>query len=121
MMEDDHYLSPLLPGYWLDTDLLDSRREADLFLFNSLASLASFCLWARILAYSAAASLFFSPLLLFRASLWRLGAANFCFLPSFRGRGLLMTYWHTSSSLVRLNKFLILLALLGPSLLGIPC
>merc|ERR1719422_2897995 len=55
--------------YWLDVDLLDSRREADLFLFNSLASLASFCLWAKILAYSAAASLFFSPLLLLRASL----------------------------------------------------
>merc|ERR1719516_40104 len=117
--------------YWLETDLLDSRREADLLRFSSLASFASFCLWARILAYSAAASLFFSPLLLFRASLWRLrcnmtgvtslwtlGAANFCFLPSFRGRGLLMTYWHTSSSLVRLNSFLILLALLGPNLLG---
>merc|ERR1719297_312364 len=91
--------------YWLETDLLDSRREADLLLFSSLASLASFCLWAKILAYSAAASLFFSPLLLFRASLclflcnmtgvtnlWTLGALNFCFFPSFRGRGLLITY-----------------------------
>merc|ERR1719470_157690 len=89
-------------AYWLETDLLDSRREADLLRFSSLASLASFCLWAKILANSAAASLFFSPLLLLSASLWRLrwsitgvtslctlGAANFCFLPSFRGRGLL--------------------------------
>merc|ERR1719470_332630 len=110
-------------AYWLETDLLDSRREADLLRFSSLASLASFCLWAKILANSAAASLFFSPLLLFSASLWRLrwsitGAANFCFLPSFRGRGLLITYWQTSSSLVKLNSFLILLALLGPNLLG---
>merc|ERR1719232_40997 len=61
--------------YWLEVDLLDSRREADLFLFSSLASLASFCLWAKILAYSAAASLFFSPLLLF-SSLASL--ASFC-------------------------------------------
>merc|ERR1719470_612107 len=118
-------------AYWLETDLLDSRRDADLLRFGSLASLASFCLWAKILANSAAASLFFSPLLLLSASLWRLrwsitgvtslctlGAANFCFLPSFRGRGLLITYWQTSSSLVKLNSFLILLALLGPSLLG---
>merc|ERR1719188_1651417 len=51
-------------------------------------------------------------------SLCTLGAANFCFLPSLRGRGLLITYWHTSSSLVRLNSFLILEALLGPSLRG---
>merc|ERR1719319_934734 len=114
-----------------ETDLLDSLREADLLRFSSLASLASFCLWARILAYSAAASLFFSPLLLLSASLclflWSitgvtslctLGAANFCFFPSFRGRGLLITYWHTSSSLVRLKSLRILLALLGPSLLG---
>merc|ERR1719297_433507 len=117
--------------YWLETDLLDSRREADLLRFSSLASFASFCLWARILTYSAAASLFFSPLLLLRASLclflWSitgvtrrctLGAANFCFFPSLRGSGLLMTYWQTSSSLVRLNSFLILLARLGPSLRG---
>ena len=33
-----------------------------------------------------------------------------------RGRGLLITYWQTSSSLVRLKSFLILLARLGPSL-----
>merc|ERR1719470_11251 len=52
-------------AYWLETDLLDSRRDADLLRFSSLASLASFCLWAKILANSAAASLFFSPLLLF--------------------------------------------------------
>merc|ERR1719204_1949391 len=110
---------------------LDSRREADLLRLSSLASFASFCLWARILAYSAAANLFFSPLLLLRASLclflWSitgvtrrctLGAANFCFFPSLRGSGLLITYWHTSSSLVRLNSLRILLALLGPSLLG---
>ena len=118
-------------------------------------------------------NLFFSPLLLLRASLclflckkwdeitkqhqtlkmcenvftwsitgvtrrWTLGAANFCFLPSWkclnfdqffffdtlhmekdfwiqikpikistlRGRGLLITYWQTSSSLVRLKSFL---------------
>merc|ERR1712124_94984 len=87
---------------------------------------------SKILAYSAAANLFFSPLLLLSAilcllrwsitgviSLCTLGAANFCFLPSLRGRGLLITYWHTSSSLVRLNSFLILEALLGPSLRGI--
>lgn len=36
------------------------------------------------------------------------------YLPSFCGRGLLTTYWRTSSSLDRLNSFLILLALLGP-------
>jgi len=35
---------------------------------------------------------------------------------SFRGRGLLITYWQTSSSLVKLNSFLILDALLGPRL-----
>merc|ERR1719348_2810888 len=51
-------------------------------------------------------------------NLCTLGALYLCFLPSFRGRGLLMTYWQRSSSLVRLNSFLILLALLGPSLLG---
>ncbi len=34
--------------YWLETERLDSLREADLFLFSSFASLASFCLWARI-------------------------------------------------------------------------
>ena len=37
------------------TEFLLSLREADLFLLCSFASLASFCLWARILAYSAAA------------------------------------------------------------------
>merc|ERR1719352_1936832 len=115
-------------SHWDETDLLDSRRDADLLRFSSFASLASFCLWAKILANSAAASLFFSPLLLLSASLWRLsmtgvtslwtlGAANFCFFPSFRGRGLLITYWQ-SSSLVRSNSLRILLALLGPSLLG---
>merc|ERR1719454_1895059 len=69
-----------------------------------------------------AASLFFSPRLrlrarrcLLRCSItgvtrrWTFGAANFCFLPSFTGSGRLMTYWQTSSSLVRLNNFLILL------------
>jgi len=55
--------------YWLETERLDSRREADLLRLSSLASLASFWRWASILAYSAAASLFFSPLLLLRASL----------------------------------------------------
>merc|ERR1719340_544857 len=126
------HAEPRSSAYWLDTERLDSRREADLLRLASLASFASFCLWARIFAYSAAANLFISPLLLLRASLclflwsitgvtrrWTLGAANFCFLPSLRGRGLLITYWQTSSSLVRLNSFLILLARLGPSLRGI--
>merc|ERR1719210_2922180 len=117
--------------YWLLTERLLSLREADLLRFSSLASLASFCLWARILEYSAAARRFLSALLLFRATLclflwrtagvtrrWTLGALNFCFLPSFKGRGLLMTYWQTSSSFDRLKSLRILEALLGPRRLG---
>merc|ERR1719305_1459985 len=84
-----------------------------------------------ILEYSAAAKRFFSARLLFRATLcllrcrttgvmrrWILGALNLCFLPSFWGRGLLMTYWQTSSLGGRLKSLRILEALLGPSLLG---
>merc|ERR1711931_161359 len=113
------------------TDRFDSLSEADLFRFSSRASFASFCLWARIFEYSAAARRFFSDLLLFRATLclflwrtagvtrrWILGALNFCFLPSFWGRGLLMTYSRTSSSLSKLNSLRILEALLGPRRLG---
>ena len=57
--------------YELLTEFLDSRREADLFLLISLASLASFCLWAKILAYSAAAWRFFSARLRLTAKRWR--------------------------------------------------
>ena len=57
--------------YELLTEFLDSRREADLFLLISLASLASFCLWAKILAYSAAAWRFFSTRLRLTAKRWR--------------------------------------------------
>merc|ERR1711893_458108 len=118
-------------AYWLLTERLLSLREAERRRLSSLASLASFCLWAKILEYSAAARRFFSARLLFRATLclflcrtpgvtrrWILGALYLCFLPSLAGRGRLMTYWVTSSSLVKLNSFLILEALLGPSLLG---
>merc|ERR1711972_381026 len=102
-MVDDHYLHCHQFTGWMLTSWIHEGKRT--FLFNSLASLASFCLWAKILAYSAAASLFFSPLLLLRASLclflcnitgvtnlWTLGALYFCFLPSFKGRGLLITY-----------------------------
>ena len=100
-------------------DALLSRWEADLFLRSSLASLASFCLWAKILAYSAVAWRFFSARLrlsarrcLLRCNMigvtrrWTFGAAYFCFLPSLRGRGRLITYWHTLSSFDKLNSFL---------------
>jgi len=112
-------------------DALLSRWEADLFLRSSLASLASFCLWAKILAYSAVAWRFFSARLRLRASLcllrcnmigvtkrWTFGALYFCFLPSLTGSGRLITYWQTLSSFDKLNNFLILDALLGPSLRG---
>merc|ERR1719219_58830 len=49
---------------------------------------------------------------------WTFGALYFCFLPSLAGSGRLITYWHTLSSFDKLNNFLILDALLGPSLLG---
>ena len=113
-------------------EFLDSLREADLFRLSSLASLASFCRWAKILAYSAAAWRFFSARFLFRAKRWRFrcnmigvtsrwtfGALNCGFFPSFTGRGLLITYWHTLSYFVKLKSFLILEALLGPKRRGI--
>ena len=100
-------------------EALLSRWEADLFLRSSFASLASFCLWAKILAYSAVAWRFFSARLrlsarrcLLRCNMigvtrrWTFGAAYFCFLPSLRGRGRLMTYWHTLSSFDKLKSFL---------------
>merc|ERR1712080_412335 len=94
---------------------------------SSFASLASFCLWAKILAYSAVALRFFSARLrlsarrcLLRCNMigvtrrWTFGAAYFCFLPSLRGRGRLITYWHTLSSFDKLNNFPILDARFGP-------
>ena len=111
-LKTDHWLMELF-------DALLSRWEADLFLRSSLASLASFCLWAKILAYSAVAWRFFSARLRLRASLcllrcnmigvtkrWTFGALYFCFLPSLAGSGRLITYWHTLSSFDKLNNFL---------------
>merc|ERR1712080_411767 len=99
---------------------------------SSFASLASFCLWAKILAYSAVALRFFSARLrlsarrcLLRCNIigvtrrWTFGALYFCFFPSLAGRGRLITYWQTLSSFDKLNSFLILDALLGPSRRGI--
>merc|ERR1719158_1937649 len=60
--------------YELLTEFLDSRREADLFLLNSL--------------------------------------------PSLTGKGLLITYWHTLSSLLKLKSLRILEARLGPKRRG---
>ena len=89
----------------------------DLLLDNLLflSSLASFALFARSLAYSAASARDFSPALrlresrcLFRCrrtgviSRWILGALYRWGFPSFCGSGLLMMYCRTSSSFVRL-------------------
>ena len=52
---DRHYSRVTQPSpslsfffHWLACDFLLSLREADLLRLSSLASLASFCLWARI-------------------------------------------------------------------------
>ena len=89
----------------------------DLLLDNLLflSSLASFALFARSLAYSAASARDFSPALrlrerrcLFRwrrtgvIKRWILGALYRWGFPSFSGSGLLMMYCRTSSSFVRL-------------------
>lgn len=96
-------------------------------LLDMRACRFSFCLWANSLAYSAAASLFFSDRCLLRASTfllrwiltgvtrrWILGALELGLRPSFSGRGRWTTYCRTSSSFERLKSFLILPTLLGP-------
>merc|ERR1719347_1964778 len=107
-------------------------------LMDDLLRLSSACLFslapltrvARSLAYSVDSSLFLARRARFRARLcllrwsivgvtsrWILGALVTGFLDlefSLGARGLLMTYWRTSSSLDRLKSLRILVALLGP-------
>merc|ERR1719367_1206714 len=93
--------------YELLTEFLDSRREADLFLLNSLARLRFKAKRWRFL---------WSIMGVTRR--WILGALNWAFLPSLTGKGLLITYWHTLSSLLKLKSLRILEARLGPKRRG---
>lgn len=127
------------PNHFYSLRVSNQEDEADAFVAEfraedrrrrtcSFRSFASFCRWARILAYSVASSrrftarcLFFASRFLFRCSSsgvisrWIFGALDRSFFPSFTGMGRRTTYCRTSSSFDKLNSFLILFARFGPS------